>query len=73
MSRFVSADLFGNFGRCFSAESERQVRHIGHSPMVGRAVLERPSIQFTWRPDPIGISFDFALIGEEANGKYYLS
>lgn len=38
------------------------------------ARVEVPSIQFTWKSDPIGTSrADFAIIGEEANGKYYSS
>jgi hypothetical protein len=37
------------------------------------ARVEVPSIGFTWKSDPIETSrADFALIGEEANGKYYL-
>jgi hypothetical protein len=36
------------------------------------ARVEVPSIPFTWRSDPIETSrADFAIIGEEANGKYY--
>jgi uncharacterized protein (DUF302 family) len=37
------------------------------------ARVEVPSIGFTWKSDAIETSrADFALIGEEANGKYYL-
>lgn len=33
-----------------------------------------PSIRFTWNSDPIETSHaNFAIIGEEANGKYYSS
>ncbi len=36
------------------------------------AAVEVPSIGFTWRSDPIETSrADFAIIGEEVNGKYY--
>lgn len=38
-----------------------------------KARVEVPSIGFTWRSDPIATSHaDFAIIGEEANGRYYL-
>jgi len=37
------------------------------------ARVEVPSIGFTWKSDAIETSrADFALIGEEANGKHYL-
>jgi hypothetical protein len=37
------------------------------------ARVEVPSIGFTWKSDAIETSrADFALIGEESNGKYYL-
>jgi hypothetical protein len=36
------------------------------------ARVEVPSIGFTWRSEPIATSrADFAVIGEERNGKYY--
>jgi hypothetical protein len=36
------------------------------------ARVEVPSIGFTWKSDPIDTSHaNFAIIGEEANGKYY--
>jgi len=36
------------------------------------ARVEVPSIGFTWSSDPIETSHaNFAIIGEEANGKYY--
>jgi len=36
------------------------------------ARIEVPSIQFTWKSDPMETSrADFAIIGEETNGKYY--
>jgi hypothetical protein len=36
------------------------------------ARLDVPSIGFTWNSDPIETSrANFAIIGEEANGKYY--
>jgi hypothetical protein len=36
------------------------------------ARLDVPSIGFTWNSDPIETSHaNFAIIGEEANGKYY--
>lgn len=36
------------------------------------ARVEVPSIGFTWKSDPIDASnANFAIIGEEANGKYY--
>ena len=38
------------------------------------ASVEVPSIQFTWESDPMETSrADFAIIGEEVNGKYYSS
>ena len=38
------------------------------------ARVEVPSIGFTWKSDPIDTSHaNFAIIGEEANGKYYSS
>lgn len=36
------------------------------------ARVEVPSIQFSWKSDPIETSrAEFGIIGEEANGKYY--
>ena len=36
------------------------------------ASVEVPSIHFAWKSDPMETSrADFALIGEEVNGKYY--
>ncbi len=36
------------------------------------AQVEVPSIGFSWKSDPINTSkCDFAVIGEEANGRYY--
>ena len=36
------------------------------------AKVEVPSIGFSWRSDPLETSrCDFAIIGEEANGRYY--
>jgi hypothetical protein len=38
------------------------------------ARVEVPSIGFTWKSDPIETSHaNFAIIGKEANGKYYSS
>ena len=38
------------------------------------ARVEVPSIGFTWKSDPIETAHaNFAIIGEEANGKYYSS
>jgi hypothetical protein len=51
----------------------RQFRFRGwkaRSQLEARVVV--PSIGFTWRSDPIATSHaDFAVIGEESNGKYY--
>jgi len=36
------------------------------------ARVEVPSIGFSWKSDPLGESHaDFAIIGDEANGRYY--
>ena len=36
------------------------------------AEVEVPSIGFSWKSDPLDTSkCDFAIIGEEANGRYY--
>jgi len=36
------------------------------------AEVEVPSIEFSWKSDPLDTSkCDFAIIGEEANGRYY--
>ena len=36
------------------------------------AQVEVPSIDFSWKSDPLNTSkCDFAIIGEEANGRYY--
>jgi hypothetical protein len=36
------------------------------------AAVEVPSIGFSWKSDPLGTSkSDFAIIGEEVNGRYY--
>ena len=36
------------------------------------AVVEVPSIGFSWKSDPLNTSkCDFAIIGEEVNGRYY--
>jgi hypothetical protein len=36
------------------------------------AQVEVPSIGFSWKSDPLSTSkCDFAVIGEEANGRYY--
>jgi hypothetical protein len=37
-----------------------------------QAVVEVPSIGFSWKSDPLNTSkCDFAIIGEEVNGRYY--
>jgi hypothetical protein len=36
------------------------------------AEVEIPSIDFSWKSDPLNTSkCDFAIIGEEVNGRYY--
>jgi hypothetical protein len=36
------------------------------------AEVEVPSIDFSWKSDPLNTSkSDFAIIGEEVNGRYY--
>ncbi len=36
------------------------------------AIVEVPSIGFSWKSDPLKTSkCDFAIIGEEVNGRYY--
>jgi hypothetical protein len=36
------------------------------------AEVEVPSMRFSWKSDPLNTSkCDFAVIGEEANGRYY--
>jgi hypothetical protein len=36
------------------------------------AEVEIPSIDFSWKSDPLSTSkCDFAIIGEEVNGRYY--
>jgi hypothetical protein len=36
------------------------------------ATVQVPSIGFTWKSDPMETSrADFAIIGEERNGRYY--
>jgi hypothetical protein len=36
------------------------------------AEVEVPSIDFSWKSDPLNTSkCDFAIIGEEVNGRYY--
>jgi len=38
------------------------------------AQVEVPSIGFSWKSDPLSTSkCDFAIIGEEVNGRYYES
>ena len=45
----------------------------GRSASLRLTRVEVPSIGFTWKSDAIETSrADFALIGEEANGKHYL-
>ena len=54
-------------------DPSRQFRFHGfkaQSQLEARVLV--PSIGFSWRSDPISTSrADFAIIGEEANGKYY--
>jgi hypothetical protein len=37
-----------------------------------KAQVEVPSIAFSWKSDPLDrLSADFAIVGEEVNGRYY--
>ena len=54
-------------------DSVRQFRFRGWKARCQlEARVEVPSTQFTWKSDPMETSrADFAIIGEETNGKYY--
>jgi hypothetical protein len=51
----------------------RQFRFVGtRASCQMEAEIEVPSIAFSWKSDPLNTSkCDFAIMGEEANGRYY--
>lgn len=55
------------------ADASKQFRFTGtRASCQLEAQVEVPSIGFSWRSDPLETSkCDFAIIGEEANGRYY--
>jgi hypothetical protein len=72
---------FMDFKLVFKAGSEpirhedpaRQYRFVGFQATAQlEAAFRVPSIDFTFRTDPLGTSSsDFAVMGEEINGRYY--
>ena len=54
-------------------DASRHFRFIGtRATCQLEAQVEVPSIGFSWKSDPLNTSkSDFAIIGEEVNGRYY--
>jgi len=54
-------------------EPTKQFRFTGtRTSCQLEAQVDVPSIRFSWKSDPLDTSHaDFAVMGEEANGKYY--
>jgi hypothetical protein len=54
-------------------DKERQFRFIGFRAVAqAEASVEVPSLNFSWKSDPIDTSHAaFAVIGNEENGRYY--
>ena len=54
-------------------DKEKQFRFIGFRAMAhAEASVEVPSLNFSWKSDPIDTSYAaFAIIGTEENGRYY--
>jgi hypothetical protein len=56
-------------------DASKQFRFTGTRAICQlEAQVEVPSIGFLWKSDPLNTSkCDFAIIGEEANGRYYVA
>lgn len=54
-------------------DPQRQFRVVGFKAISQlEASIEVPSIKFSWKSDPLETSkCNFAIIGDEVNGKYY--
>jgi hypothetical protein len=54
-------------------DAGRQYRFTGFKALAQlEASVEVPSIQFSWKSDPLETSrANFAVIGQEVNGRYY--
>ena len=54
-------------------DKQKHFRFEGYRAMAqAEAVVEVPSLSFSWKSDPINTSkAAFAIIGNEVNGKYY--
>ncbi len=54
-------------------DASRHLRFMGtRATCQLEAQVEVPAIGFSWKSDPLNTSkADFAIIGEEVNGRYY--
>ena len=54
-------------------DKEKHFRFDGYRAIAqAEAEVKVPSLNFSWKSDPIGTSrATFAIIGNEVNGKYY--
>jgi hypothetical protein len=54
-------------------DASKHFRFTGtHATCQMEAEVEVPSIDFSWKSDPLNTSkCDFAIMGEEVNGRYY--
>ena len=54
-------------------DASKQFRFTGtRATCQLEAQVEVPSIRFSWKSDPLNTSkCDFAIVGEELNGRYY--
>jgi hypothetical protein len=59
--------------KVFIDDKQRHFRFEGYRAVAqAEAMVEVPSLDFSWRSDPIDTSSAaFAIIGHEVNGKYY--
>jgi len=59
--------------KVFYNDPQKQFKVEGYKAVSQlEASVEVPSIGFSWKSDPLGTSkSNFAIIGEEVNGKYY--
>ena len=59
--------------KVFCNNPQKQFKVEGYKAVSQlEASVEVPSIGFSWKSDPLGTSkSNFAIIGEEVNGKYY--
>ena len=73
-ARMTFKMVWKSTGEAVQYENEsRQFRFIGtRAECQLEAQVEVPSIGFSWKSDPIETSrADFAVMGEEVNGRYY--